>query len=99
MHTASDIPVQTAEGAREVLDLAAKSAAILNVNVLGDVAVAAHVALGAVRSAADQAELNLQTIADTAFAALLRRRLEHALDAGDNVVARTVETIHKRVAA
>ncbi|MBM2812262.1 MAG: Formiminotransferase-cyclodeaminase [Chloroflexi bacterium] len=99
MHGASEVPVQTAEAARLVLDLAVEAAEIMNVTVLGDVAVAAHVALAAARSGADQADLNLSTLGDEAFVSSLRSRLKRALEGGDSIVEKTVATVRRRAAA
>jgi methenyltetrahydrofolate cyclohydrolase len=98
MHGASIVPVEAAEVARSVVDLAIESAEIMNVTVLGDVAVAARIAVAAAQGAADQAGLNLDTMKDVDFVSDMRGRLERALHGVDILVTETVTTIHTRTA-
>jgi formiminotetrahydrofolate cyclodeaminase len=97
MHGATDVPIATMEAARQVLDLAMPAAQLTNVTTLGDVAVAAHVALGATRAAADQARHNLGTLKDRDFAEAMQARITSALDDADDLVARVVDTVNRRV--
>ncbi|MPZ13475.1 MAG: hypothetical protein GEU73_03465 [Chloroflexi bacterium] len=96
MHRATEVPVEGAETSRAVLDLALRAAGTTNVALLGDVAVAAHLALAAARGAADQAGLNLQQVTEAAFAASMRARLAGALAGADDVAARALQLVQTR---
>lgn len=96
MEHATAVPVQIAEDARTVLDLALRASRSTNVAALGDVAVGAHLALAAARGAADQARLNLSTLHDAAFATALAQRLSAALADADGVATQTLETVQAR---
>jgi formiminotetrahydrofolate cyclodeaminase len=96
MHGATEVPIETMEASRRLLDLALLAAELTNVNTLGDVAVAAHVATGATRAAADQARLNIANLADQEFAGAMQERISSALADADAVVARTLEAINQR---
>jgi len=98
MHTATEVPLDTLEASRRVLDLALLAARITNTNILGDVAVAAHLALAAARGAADQARLNLASLHDGDFAASMESRLDTALDGSAGLVENTLEAIASRTA-
>ena len=98
MHTATDVPVQTAEAARAVLDLAARSATASNVTVVADVAVAAHLALAAMRGGVDQAELNLASVSDQAFSSQMAARLSAATSGAERVATETQATVRRRAA-
>ena len=96
MHRATEVPVATASSARVVLGLAARSAEITNVSMLGDVAVAAHLALGAARGAADQARLNLLSLADADFVSRNRAQIDDLLTGADADAARSLEAVDAR---
>lgn len=99
MRRATEVPLETAESARAVLDLAMRSAETTSVAALADVAVAAHLALAAARSAADQARLNLTSLADPQFASTARERINGALAGAEEVVAKTLHTVDTRAGA
>lgn len=96
MHRATEIPVESAVGARAVLDLAAEAARITNPVALGDVAVAAHLALGAARGAGDQARLNLATLQDAAFVSRMNQQIDRLLDGAADVAAQALENVARR---
>jgi formiminotetrahydrofolate cyclodeaminase len=96
MQRATEVPIETVEAAMAVVDLAARAADITNVVMLGDVAVATHLAFAAARGAADQAQLNLASLTDAAFADGMRARLDAALDDGDATAARALDTVRTR---
>jgi formiminotetrahydrofolate cyclodeaminase len=96
MHGATEVPVETMEASRRLLDLALLAAELTNVTTIGDVAVAAHVALGATRAASDQARLNVASLTDEQFAAAMTQRITAALADTDAIVARTLETVNQR---
>ena len=96
MERATDVPVQTAEAAQAVLDLAARSGEISNRLMLGDVAVAAHLALGATRAAADQARLNLMGMSPSPFTAEMERRIAVALSGADQDAQRALDAVQRR---
>jgi formiminotetrahydrofolate cyclodeaminase len=96
MHGATEVPIETMEASRRLLDLALRAAELTNVTTIGDVAVAAHVALGATRAAADQARLNVASLTDEQFAAAMTQRIAAALADTDALVARTLETVNQR---
>ncbi len=99
MERATEVPVQTAEAARGVLELAARAGEIANRLILGDVAVAAHLALGAARGAADQARLNLLSLAGSPFAAEMQRRIAAALDGSERDADRALAAVERRAAS
>ncbi len=96
MERATEVPVQTAEAARGVLGLAARAGEIANHLMLGDVAVAAHLALGATRAAADQARLNLLSLPDSPFAAEMETRIAAALEGADHDTRRALDAVKQR---
>lgn len=96
MHRATEVPVDSALGARAVLDLAAEAARSSNPVALGDVAVATHLALGAARGAADQARMNLTTLKDTSFVARMGKRIDDLLAEADASAARALYDVAKR---
>ncbi|MEA2638757.1 MAG: methenyltetrahydrofolate cyclohydrolase [Chloroflexota bacterium] len=98
MHDATTVPVETAEAARQVVDLALQAGRITNTQLLSDVAVGAHLALGALRGAADQASLNLASLKDADFVARMRARIGTATEGADAAVAQTLEAVASRSA-
>jgi len=96
MHRATEVPVATASSARAVLGLAARSAEITNVSVLGDVAVAARLALGAAGGAADQARLNLLSLADADLVSRNRAQIDDLLTGADADAARSLAAVDAR---
>jgi formiminotetrahydrofolate cyclodeaminase len=96
MERATVVPVQTAEASRSVLDLTARAGEIGNRNMLGDVAVGAHLGLAAVRGAADQARLNLASLADTPFAAEMERRLAAATAEAERATQAALDAVEQR---
>lgn len=96
MHEATMVPAATAEAARQVLDLALHEGHIANVQLLSDVAVAAHLALASLHGAADQARLNLAGLSDAAFAGTIRERLERATGSADTVLAEALQAVESR---
>ncbi len=96
MERATEVPVQTAEAARAVLALAASAGEISNRLMLGDVAVAAHLALSAARAAADQARLNLLGMPPTEFATEMERRIAGALAGADQDTQRALDAVQRR---
>lgn len=97
MHGATDVPVDTTMEARAVLQLALRIAQTGNPTVLPDVAVAAHIAVAAVRSAATQAEYNLASINDRPFAARMQERIDRALGDLDGLASHVLEVVESRV--
>ena len=96
MHGATEVPVNTAAESRAVLELAVLIAETGNPTVLPDVAVAAHVAVAAVRSAATQAEYNIASIKDRPFADRMQERLDRALGGLDALAGRVLEVVESR---
>lgn len=96
MHIATDVPTDTAAEAHAVLQLALRIAQTGNPSVLPDVAVAAHVAVAAIRSAATQAEYNLASIKDRGFANRMQERIDQALGGLDSLAAHVLETVENR---
>lgn len=99
IHQATEAPVQTAEAARGLLDLAARAAQVTNPTALGDVAVATHLALAAARGAADQARLNLLALADESFVSDIRARIERITAEAEKVASETLHAVDARVAS
>jgi formiminotetrahydrofolate cyclodeaminase len=98
MERATVVPVQTAEATRAVLDLTARAGEIGNRNMLGDVAVGAHLGLAAVRGAADQARLNLVSLGDSPFAAEMERRLAAAVAEAERATQTALDAVQRRSA-
>ena len=96
MRPATEVPVETAERARAVLELAVPAAETTNPSTLSDVAVAAHIAFAATHAAAFQAELNLGSLTDAAFAASSTERVARALAGSDEVRDRAVAIVRRR---
>jgi methenyltetrahydrofolate cyclohydrolase len=96
MEGATDVPVRTAESAVAVLRLTARAGEIANRNMLGDIAVGAHLALSAVRGAADQARLNLLSLGDSAFATDMEQRIAAALADADDAAGRALDSVRRR---
>jgi formiminotetrahydrofolate cyclodeaminase len=96
MQRATEVPLETAEAARAVVDLAARAAAITNVVMLGDVAVAAHLAVAAARGSADQAGLNIGNLSDLDFATAMRARMGAATDGLSALADRALEVVQAR---
>jgi formiminotetrahydrofolate cyclodeaminase len=93
LHTATAVPVETAQLCAEVLELAEGGAPILNSSVISDVLVGALLARAALEGAALNIDINLATLTDAAaierYAADLERarlgtteRLQRVLEAG-----------------
>ena len=81
-------PLPADVGPTAVLALAETAAEITNRNALGDVATSAFLAEGAMRAAAVQGELNLGSIADTAFVEAMGAELgPSAAGAADRLAA------------
>lgn len=99
MHGATEVPLTTAEASRALVELAARAADVANVLILGDVAVAAHLAVGAARGAADQAQLNIVTLDDAEYASAMRSRLRAAIDGMAEVAAGALDVVRARTAA
>jgi formiminotetrahydrofolate cyclodeaminase len=97
MQRATQVPVESAEGARAVLGLALRAAQAGNPAVLADVAVAAHLALGALRAAADQARYNCSALTHAAFAQEMRTRIGGALEGADVLASETLQWVERRV--
>lgn len=96
IHQATETPVQTAEAARRLLDLAARAAQVTNPTALGDVAVATHLALAATRGAAEQARLNLLSLTDAAFVSQVRARIQRITAEAENVAGEALHAIDTR---
>jgi methenyltetrahydrofolate cyclohydrolase len=96
MHRATEVPAGSATAARAVLGLAEEAARTTNPVALGDVAVAAHLALGAARGAADQARLNLTTLKDESFVSRMSKHLDELLAEADDSTARTLLDVARR---
>jgi methenyltetrahydrofolate cyclohydrolase len=98
MTRATEVPVDTAEAARALVDLSLQAAKITNTNALGDVAVAVQLAAAAVRGASEQASLNLTSLSTADFVDGTRKRLATAADRMDAVIADTMESVRARAA-
>lgn len=98
MHRATEVPVATAEAARDVIQLAVQTAEAGNPSVLADVAVAAHLALAAARAAADQARYNLASLTDTAIVATMAERADRVRGDADALAARALDIVDRRLA-
>jgi formiminotetrahydrofolate cyclodeaminase len=96
MHRATEVPVETARASRVVLDLGVTAARITNPVALGDVAVAAHLALGAGRGAADQARMNLASLTDQEFVSRMREEIDGIMNESDAAAAVAVEEARRR---
>ncbi|MBI4213460.1 MAG: cyclodeaminase/cyclohydrolase family protein [Chloroflexi bacterium] len=99
MHGATDVPIQTAEKARGVLDLALEIAQVGNPTVLPDVAVAAHLATAALRGGLTQAHYNIASLADTDFAATMQARTLLAQTDVDVLTSRVLEAVRARASS
>lgn len=75
MQGACIVPERIVAACHEVIDLCEPLAERANPNALGDVATAAQLALGGLRGAAAQAEINLASLKDAAFARATAERL------------------------
>jgi formiminotetrahydrofolate cyclodeaminase len=95
---ATEVPMATARAARGVLVLAVRCAEITNVTVLGDVAVAAHLALGAARGATEQARLNLLSLTDNGLVTRIREEIANLLAEADADAARSLKAVDARAA-
>jgi formiminotetrahydrofolate cyclodeaminase len=96
MERATEVPVLTAESSRAVLELTARAGKIGNRNMLGDIAVGAHLGLSAVRGAADQARLNLLSLKDSPFAAEMEQRLAVTVAAAEAETQRALAAVQRR---
>jgi formiminotetrahydrofolate cyclodeaminase len=99
MSRATEVPVQTAEVARTIVALCERAADITNPNLLGDVAVAVHLAASALRAAAEQASLNLNGLSDSDFVSAMWLRLDAAQTGLDEIVDETVDSVRARAAS
>ena len=96
MHGATSVPLETMACSHRLIELSEAAARLTNVNTLGDVAVAAHIATGATRAAADQARLNLGILSDADFVAASRARIAAATTDIDDLVRTAVATVDAR---
>lgn len=96
MERATEVPVQTAETAAAVLGLTARAGEIANRNMLGDVAVAAHLGLAAVRGALDQARLNLRSLRGSPRAAEMDERIARAAAAAEAAARTALDAVERR---
>ncbi len=93
MRDATRVPLATARGASEVLDLVIRLASIGNHNAISDVGVAGLLAAAALRGAALNVEINLPFVSDDELrvgAAADIRRLLETVDERDERVRATV---------
>ncbi len=98
MSRATDVPVDTAETARALVDLSLRAGQTTNANALGDVAVAVQLAAAAARGASEQARLNLASLTDSSFVSRAQDRLARVAEGMDAVVAETMESVKARAA-
>jgi formiminotetrahydrofolate cyclodeaminase len=78
LHTATEVPLAVAESARDTLALAGRLAPRARPSTRSDLAVAVHLANGALESGAVTARANLAALGASTESAALRRRLERA---------------------
>ena len=86
------------EASREILVESRRLADIANPNLASDVGVAAELALGAVRAARINAEVNLAWYDDAVDALTVRTRTEAAVTEAERLAAETRERVMKRLA-
>src|SRR5499427_9154296 len=75
MQSATSVPLETAQRAREVADIVAALRPITNPNMASDLTVAAALAQAAVQGALANVEINLASLKDAGFAADIRSRM------------------------
>jgi glutamate formiminotransferase / formiminotetrahydrofolate cyclodeaminase len=75
MQSATSVPLETAQKAREVADIVATLGPITNPNMASDLTVAAALAQAAIQGALANVEINLSSLKDAGFAADIRSRM------------------------
>jgi glutamate formiminotransferase / formiminotetrahydrofolate cyclodeaminase len=75
MQSATSVPLETAQKAREVADIVATLRPITNPNMASDLTVAAALAQAAIQGALANVEINLSSLKDAGFAADIRSRM------------------------
>src|SRR5262245_30902492 len=75
MQSATSVPLETAQNAREVADIVATLRPITNPNMASDLTVAAALAQAAIHGALANVEINLASLKDAGFAADIRSRM------------------------
>ena len=86
------------EAARQVLEISRRLADIANPNLVSDVGVSAELALGAVRAARINIEVNLSGYADAADAAAIRKSSDETVALAERMVQETRAVVMKQLA-
>lgn len=94
---ATQIPLETAQYARKLIDLIDEVALKGNENALSDIAVAALCGLTAVKAAALNVRINLPSIKDEEFVNSRQNKLETLLSGVDETVFQLVNTIQEQI--
>ncbi len=89
---ASRVPLEIARLCSEVIDLALPAARITNVQAIGDVAMAAFLAEGALRGAVINIDINLRGVKDRTAADDLNRQAEALLPGLEEKVKAVIQT-------
>ena len=76
LKTATDVPLQTAQKAREVLDIVESLRPITNPNMASDLTVAGALAKAAITGALANVEINLSSLKDASFTTGVRSKVE-----------------------
>ncbi|HTC78671.1 MAG TPA: glutamate formimidoyltransferase, partial [Terriglobales bacterium] len=82
LKTATDVPLQTAQKAREVLDIVESLRPVTNPNMASDLTVAAALARAAITGALANVEINLNSLKDANFATDVRSKVEQLKGSG-----------------
>jgi formiminotetrahydrofolate cyclodeaminase len=91
LQEAAQVPLETAQLAREVIELSQQAAPILNPSVISDVLVGALLAQAALQGAALNVEINLAAMTDTTSIERYSAELQQARSEVDERVARVLE--------
>jgi formiminotetrahydrofolate cyclodeaminase len=75
LKTATTVPLETAEKAREVSEIVGSLRPITNPNMASDLTVATALAQAAIQGALSNVEINLTSIKDAGFVSLIRSKL------------------------
>jgi methenyltetrahydrofolate cyclohydrolase len=92
-----DLVQQVMAAASDVIRNSRTLAEIANPNLISDVGVAAELALGAVRAARINIEVNLAGYDDAADAAVIRRRVDPWVDGAERLAAETRDIVMKQL--
>jgi len=92
-----DVVEQVLAGAKEIIAVSRRLVDIANPNLLSDVAVAAELALGALRAGRINVAVNLSGYADASDAAAVRRRSDAAVAEAERLTTETRAAVMQRL--